>query len=127
LASANTNVQKTAPDVAAAAANAAEARNRLGSVTVEGQVGVDVKAESVAAPRDGPPNRPDEVQPKPDSSLTIEKSGITRYNSVKALPVVGSQRENVAARGWVRLGVAAVVLLAALGCAMWVLRSKIFH
>ncbi len=123
--SGNTKTENAVPDVTAAAAHAAEARNRLGGVPSEGQAVAEAKASPGAASRAGQTVRPAEVGPT--SSLTIEKSGITRYNTEDTTPLEGRQREDVAARDWVWLGAGAAFMLLALGFAIWVLRSKTFH
>ena len=113
------------PDVDAAAAKAAEERSRLGEVPVASESGPGKKTSAVEAKQDGQPARTTDIQTS--SSLKIEASDpVNKNNTAETTQPGGMQRESAAAGGWMRLGLAAAVLLAAAGVA-WLLRYRIFR
>ncbi len=111
------------PSVEAAAAKAAEERGKLADVPVAGERPAGAKTGTVAMRQNGQSAHSTDIQSA--SSLKIEASGSVNNNTAEPAPSSESQRAGVAAGGGLRLGLAAAVLLAVAGCAMWVLRVKI--
>jgi len=117
--------ENAVPNVAAAAAKAAEERNRLGDVPAGSQTGTDTKTASVAVKQDGQAARAADMHQTP-GSLKIETSGTVNNNTAESSPPDGEQRASAVSGGWMRLGLAAAVLLAVAGVA-WMMRSRIFR
>ncbi len=117
-------VDSMVPDVAAAAAKAVEERGRLGEASTGSQPGADAKTSSTAINQDGQAARSTDTQTS--RSFIIEESDPVNNNTAGSTQPDGTQRESAIAKGWMRLGLAAAVLLAVAGGA-WLLRSRIFR